>query len=74
MDKNEEAIRLVEAMIDELLTVGDVSHTLHRSAQWVRTLIDRGELDCVKDSRGRRLVPKTSLLRYIEQREAEGAS
>jgi hypothetical protein len=54
--------------LSELVSLEQAGFELRLSVQRVRQLIDRGLLDCVRDSTRRRMVVKASVLKLIEQR------
>jgi hypothetical protein len=55
-------------MLREVISLGQAGFELRLSVQRVRQLVDRGLLDCVRDSTGRRMIIKASVVKLIEQR------
>jgi hypothetical protein len=62
-------VEAVETVADPLLTTGECAYTLRRSVVTVRLMIERGEIECERDSTGRRLVRASVLRRFIEERD-----
>lgn len=54
----------------ELLTVSQIAQILHRSESTVRRYIDRGTLPAIRLRGGMRLVHRSDVERFCEQRQA----
>jgi helix-turn-helix protein len=53
----------------DLLALTDVARMLGKSLTGARMMIDRGEIHAFRDSRGRRLVLRVDLEKYLADRE-----
>lgn len=53
-----------------LYPIGPASRFVGFSSEWIRTLCDRGEIACLRDAGGRRLIPESELKRVRDRRES----
>ena len=61
---------------ETLYPVGSVAREAGFSPEWIRRLCDRGDLACVRDAAGRRLIPEGALRQFVgrtfEERRLRG--